>query len=77
MLAFIQPSTFKSSSFIFCSSNAVDFPENFKLASSAKSLILKLQAEGRLLMYMRNNNGPSMDPCGTPLVSGFRMDWVL
>ena len=56
---------------MFCSSNAVDFPKNVEVVSLAKSLILKLFAESRLLMYIRNNNGPSMDPCCTLLVIGF------
>ena len=31
---------------------------------------LRLTVEVRPLMYFRNNNGPSTDPCGTPGVTG-------
>ena len=39
-------------------------------ASSANITVFeKLKAVGRLLMYIKDNSGPRIDPCGTPLVT--------
>ena len=39
---------------------------SYMMVSSANSLMLLLIESGMLLMYMRNRQGPSTDPCGTP-----------
>ena len=42
-----------------------------RLVSSAKSINLNvLLTLGRSLIYIKNNNGPRIDPCGTPVVIG-------
>ena len=42
----------------------------YKRVSSANSLTVEVRPFGRSLMYVKNNNGPSTDPCGTPKVTG-------
>ena len=43
------------------------FPVKNKLLSSAnKSKKADFAASGKSFMYIRNNNGPRIDPCGTP-----------
>lgn len=42
----------------------------YKRVSSANSLTVEVRRFGRSLMYVKNNNGPSTDPCGTPEVTG-------
>ena len=38
-----------------------------RLVSSANSIVRKdWETLARSFMYIRNNNGPSIDPCGTP-----------
>ena len=48
----------------------------YKRVSSANSLPVEVRLFGRSLMYVRNNNGPSTDPCGTPEVTGEEGDVV-
>ena len=38
----------------------------YMMVLSANSLMLLLIESGISLMYMRNRQGPSTDPCGTP-----------
>ena len=40
--------------------------ERARPVSSAKSLGVQLTDEGKSLIYSKNNNGPRIDPCGTP-----------
>ena len=46
----------------------------YKRVSSANSLTVEVRPFGRSLMYVRNNSGPSTDPCGTPEVNGEEVD---
>ena len=46
----------------------------YKRVSSANSLTVEVRPFGRSLMYVRNNSGPSTDPCGTPEVTGEEVD---
>ena len=46
----------------------------FKYVSSANSRVENSEAEGRLLMYMRNSKGLSEKPCGTPQVTFNKLD---
>ena len=39
-------------------------------ASSANDLVFKLEASGRSFNYIMKSKGPSVDPCGTPQVTG-------
>ena len=38
--------------------------------SSANNLAIELSPSGRSLIYIKNNRGPRMDPCGTPALIG-------
>ena len=49
----------------------------YKRVSLANSLTVEVRPFGRSLMYVRNNNGPSTDPCGTPEVTGEEGDAAL
>ena len=40
----------------------------------ANSLTVEVRPFCRSLMYVRNNSGPSTDPCGTPEVTGEEVD---
>ena len=44
------------------------FTEN-KDVSSAKSLAFEGNPSDKLLIYIENNNGQSMEPCGTPALT--------
>ena len=37
--------------------------------SSANSLTVDIMSADRLLMYIRNETGPKMNPCGMPAVT--------
>jgi len=39
--------------------------------------MLKSEANGRSLIYIRNNNGPNVEPCRTPQVSEQVFDLML
>ena len=43
-------------------------------ASSANSFTVDIMSTDRLLMYIRKNSGPKMDPCGTPAFTGNHSD---
>ena len=69
LLILSQSTTFKISAFIFVTKSSGFFPVINMLESSAnKSENITSDAFARSLMYNKNNNGPSMDPCGTPHV---------
>ena len=42
--------------------------------SSANNLAIEFSPSGRLLIYIKNNRGPRMDPCGTPALIGRQLD---
>ena len=42
--------------------------DKVKTVSSANNLELNLEAKGRLLTYIKNNKGPSVEPWGIPQV---------
>ena len=42
--------------------------------SLANNLAVEVTRSGRLLMYIKNNRGPTMDPCGTPALIGSGLD---
>ena len=44
------------------------------LVSSANSKMLLVTPSSRSLMYIKNKIGPSTDPCGTPLKTGFQFE---
>ena len=44
--------------------------------SSAKSLVLEATVFGRSFMYVRNKQGPSTEPCGTPDLTLMWSDWL-
>ena len=44
------------------------------LVSSANNISLAFEAKGISLMYIRNRSGPKMEPWGTPIVTGSRLD---
>ena len=46
----------------------------YKSVSSANSLTVEITPFGLSLMYVRNNEGPNTDPCGTPEVTGEEVD---
>ena len=69
LLILSQSTTFTISVFIFITKSSEFFPEINILESSAnKSENITSDALARSLIYSKNNNGPSIDPCGTPLV---------
>ena len=43
-------------------------------ASFANSFTVDIMSTDRLLMYIRKNRGPKMDPCGTPAFTGNHSD---
>ena len=43
--------------------------------SSANNLAIELSPSGRSLIYIKNNRGPRMDPCGTPALIGNQLDF--
>ena len=46
--------------------------------SSAKSFTFDIKLLGRSFMYIKNSNGPKIDPCGTPaLIISQRKFWLL
>ena len=61
-------STIFSSSRLACAMRSFTlFPEQTRLVSSAKSeVVKKFETLAISLIYNKNNNGPKMDPCGTP-----------
>ena len=69
LLILSQSTTFTISAFIFITKSSWFLPVINMLESSAnKSEYMTSDALARSLMYNRNNNGPSIDPCGTPHV---------
>ena len=46
----------------------------YKRVSSPNSLTVEVRPFCRSVMYVRNNSGPSTDPCGTPEVTGEEVD---
>ena len=59
-----------------CSCCLSPFPLIFlkSLVSSANFNILLVTPSSRSLMYIKNKIGPSTDPCGTPLKTGFQFE---
>ena len=49
---------------------------NIKLVSSAYKIGLDLSDTllERSLIYIKNNNGPRMEPCGTPCCTSFHLE---
>ena len=47
----------------------------YERVSLANSLIVEVRLFGRSLIYVRNNNRLSTDPCGTPAVTGHPHRW--
>ena len=73
--------TLESSAFIKYSLVCILFPKDFKLLNSVVSsaYIINLNillAWEKSLIYMINNKGPSIEPCGTPIVIGRISDLV-
>ena len=48
-----------------------------KQVSSAKSLIVEEVQFIRSFIYNRNNKGPNVDPCGTPIWTVRRVEYEL
>jgi len=44
-----------------------------KTVLSAKSFLVRFEASGKSLTYIRNKRGPRVDPCGTPLTSNLKV----
>ena len=66
---------FSKSSFTLKCNSDVDIAAAFSIVSSAYICgLVCIKQEGRSLIYIRNN-GPKIDPCGTPqlTVCGFEM----
>ena len=42
--------------------------------SSANNSAMELSPSGRSITYIKNNRGPRMDPCGTPVLIGSQLD---
>ena len=69
LLILSQSTTFTISAFIFMTKSSGFLPVINMLETSAnRSENMTSDALARSLMYNRNNNGPSIDPCGTPHV---------
>ena len=73
--------TLESSALIKYSLVCILFPKDFKLLNSVVSsaYIINLNillALEKSLIYMINNKGPSIEPCGTPIVIGRISDLV-
>ena len=70
--------TLANSSFINNSYSSKSLPGQKRLVSSANKIVDKLLVELlRSLMYIKNSNGPRIDPCGTPQVIIFSVDLML
>ena len=66
MLTFNHVSTFSNSELTLLI-RAIKFSSDRSSAvSSAKSRVSKFDAFGRSLTCVENNNGPKVEPCGTP-----------
>ena len=46
----------------------------YKLVSSANNRMLELISDTISFMNIKNNNGPSIEPCGTPALIDFQSD---
>ncbi len=58
---------FSKSEFTANSTSFIESPEAVRFASSANSRgLVILRHSGKSLMYNKNNNGPKIEPCGTP-----------
>ena len=42
--------------------------------SSTNNLAMELSLSGRSVIYIKNNRGPRMSPCGTPALIGSQLD---
>ena len=63
---------------LFINNSSRSLPEQKRLVSPANRIVDKLLVELlRSLMYVKNSNGPRIDPCGTPQVIIFSVDLVL
>ena len=48
-----------------------------RLVSSANITALKIREQlGKSFMYIRNSNGPRIDPCGTPVVTFCSFEYI-
>ena len=47
-----------------------------RTVSSANNFVLKLDTRGMALIYIKNSNGPRIEPCGTPQVTRLNFDLV-
>ena len=45
-------------------------------ASSAKSFTFDIKLLGRSFIYIKNSNGPKIDPCGPPALINFQRDFL-
>jgi len=69
---------FVMSSCNLCCIFVILFPEIYKVELSANISINELLvAKGRSFTQSKNNNGPIMEPCGTPVLMGSNADVVL
>ena len=81
-LAASQSATFFISELIFVSSICLfDMSCLLRLIKKVVSSALEINLNnfvdsGKSLMYTRNNRGPKMDPCGTPVVIGSKFDLI-
>ena len=69
LLALNQFASFLSSSFLVSKNFSIFESEINKFVSSAKIIgVSLLELLKRSFIYMRNNSGPRMEPCGTPQI---------
>ena len=67
LLTFSHSAISASSELIFCSIFFKLFPFRNKLESSANNIgMVYLQTLARSFMYIKNNRGPNIEPCGAP-----------
>ena len=52
-------------------------PWTIKKVSLANNLAIELSPTGRPLIYIKNNRGPMMDPCGALALTGNQLDSCL
>ena len=63
-----QLQTLDKSEFSFCCSTSEHLDEQYKTVSSAKRMTFQVsKMYGMSSTYIKNNKGPRIDPCATPI----------